>query len=103
MLFHVAEGDVWAAAEEAGSYAPASLGSEGFVHLSTGAQVQATIRRRFAGRRGLVLLTIDRSRLSSEVRWEEGESGELFPHVYGPIELEAVTQARELTVATWER
>ena len=103
MLFHVVEREVWQAAEESGRYAPPSLADEGFVHLSTANQIHATIRRRFAGRVGLMLLTVDPERLTAEVRWEEGEPGQLFPHVYGPIELDAVTEVRELTVATWER
>ena len=103
MLFHVAEQDHWNAGQEAGSYAPPSLEAEGFVHLSTANQIHRTIQKRFAGRWGLILLTIDPDRLSSELRWEEGEPGELFPHVHGPIDLEAVTEAKELTVATWER
>ena len=103
MLFHVAENDAWLAGEAAGRYSPASLEAEGFVHLSTAAQVHETIRRHFAGKWGLVLLTVDPERLTSELKWEEGEPGELFPHVYGPIDVDAVTAVRELTVATWER
>lgn len=103
MLFHVAEYDTWVAAEAAGSYAPASLQAEGFIHLSTANQIHRTIQKFFAGRWGLVLLTIDPDRLTSELRWEEAGPGELFPHVYGPIDLGAVTEAKELTVATWER
>ncbi len=102
MLFHVAEHDHWVEAEAAGRYAPPSLEREGFVHLSTASQIHRTIRTRFAGRWGLILLTIDEEKLGSELRWE-GEPGQLFPHVYGPIDLEAITEAKELTVGTWER
>jgi uncharacterized protein (DUF952 family) len=103
MLFHIVEREAWHAAEGEGRYAPSSLTEEGFIHLSTANQIHGTIRRHFAGRLGLILLTIDPARLGSELRWEEGEPGEPFPHLYGPIELEAVTEVRELTVATWER
>jgi uncharacterized protein (DUF952 family) len=102
-LFCVAESTAWEDARAAGVYAPASLKDEGFVHLSTAAQVHATIRRHYAGRVGLVLLSIEPELLTAELRWEEGEPGEQFPHLYGPIPLDAVTDVRDLTVTTWER
>lgn len=47
--------------------------------------------RRFAGVTGLVLLAIEADRLSSELRYEAAEEGERFPHIYGPLNLDAVT------------
>ena len=49
------------------------------------------LAERFVGRDDLVLLEIDTDRLSAELRWEDG-----FPHLYGPLELEAVVSARRL-------
>lgn len=60
------------------------------MHLSLRAQVPGTLARFFAGRDDVVLLRIDPARLTAEVRFEEGEPGELFPHLYGPLPVEAV-------------
>jgi uncharacterized protein (DUF952 family) len=79
-----------------GSYSAASLGSDGFIHCSTLAQVAATANRYYARQHGMVLLCIDASLLQAEVRWENpvGRT-DLFPHIYGPINLEAVVKVVE--------
>lgn len=88
-LLHIAEPDAWSAADEA--YRPASLAAEGFVHCSTPEQVMATGRRYYAGRVGLLLLTIDSDAAGVPLKWERGPTGDLFPHLYGPIPIAAVT------------
>jgi uncharacterized protein (DUF952 family) len=55
------------------------------------------LRERFGGRDDLVLLEIDSDRTGAEVRWENLESGEeLFPHLYGPLDIAAVVSARRI-------
>ena len=88
-LLHIAEPDDWAAAGD--SYRPASLVTEGFVHCSTPDQVVATGKRYYAGRVGLLLLTIDPAAAGVPLKWERGPTGDLFPHLYGPIPVSAVT------------
>lgn len=88
-LLHIAEPDIWAAAET--DYRPTSLASEGFVHCSTPDQVAATGQRYYAGRTGLLLLTIDPIAAGVPLKWEPGPTGDLFPHLYGPIPTAAVT------------
>jgi uncharacterized protein (DUF952 family) len=94
-ILHIATRADWDAARAAGRYEPASLAREGFVHCSTAAQVVATADRYFRGRADLVLLVIDAARV--DVRYEAAvplDGGparpELFPHVYGPLALDAV-------------
>lgn len=70
--------------------APTSLQAEGFVHCSTREQLLATAERYFAGVDGLRVLELDPSRLASELKYEESTGGELFPHIYGPINADAV-------------
>jgi uncharacterized protein (DUF952 family) len=93
MIYHIAARADWEAAQAAGAYTADSLGSEGFIHCSTGAQVPGTAARFFAGRADLLLLQIDPARLTAELRYEEGEPGVLFPHLYGPMDLAAVVAA----------
>lgn len=92
-LFHITTRDEFEAARARGqAYRPAAYGREGFIHCSYGHQVEATAARHFAGRTGLVLLEIDREALSCPIVDENLSGGaELFPHVYGPLPIAAVT------------
>jgi uncharacterized protein (DUF952 family) len=68
----------------------------GFVHLSAPAQVHLPANRLYAGRTDLVLLHCDPALLSAPVRWEPGVPTDpqsmLFPHLYGPLPIAAVTR-----------
>jgi uncharacterized protein (DUF952 family) len=92
-LFHITTRDEFEAAKARGEdYRPAAYAREGFIHCSYGHQVEATAVRHFAGRTGLVLLEIDRQALTCPVVDENLSGGaELFPHVYGPLPIAAVT------------
>jgi uncharacterized protein (DUF952 family) len=63
---------------------------DGFIHLSTRAQLAGTLARHFAGEAGLVVLEIAADRLSAGLRWEPSRDGALFPHLYGLLPLDAV-------------
>jgi uncharacterized protein (DUF952 family) len=97
-VFHLATPDEWAAAQATGRVAPPSLATEGFVHCSTEAQVAGTIELHFADVDELRLLQVDLDRVEADLRWEEGRPGQLFPHLYRPLELDEITQ-----VQTWKR
>lgn len=90
MIYHITPRHAWQAAQSAGAYTDSSLAQAGFIHCSTEEQVFATGLRHFSGQTGLVLLEIDPARLASEIRYEEGQPGQMFPHVYGPINPDAV-------------
>ena len=95
-IYHITTRDAWERRELTGSYRHPSLDSDGFIHCSDESQLEATWRRIFGAEPGLVVLTIDVDRLTSELRYEEGEPGELFPHVYGPVNVDAVVGVREM-------
>jgi uncharacterized protein (DUF952 family) len=97
VIYHIAAESDWRDAQRAGEYRISTHGrtleEEGFIHCSRASQVGPTASRFFAGRSGLVLLTIDPERLRSELRYEAPpESDELFPHVYGPLNTDAVVR-----------
>lgn len=89
-IFHITQAAAWEAAARDGSYAADSLASEGFIHLSTRAQLLWVAERFYKGQPGLVLLAVDPARLTAELRYEESEPGQRFPHLYGPLNLDAV-------------
>ena len=98
MFAHITTKDAWQRAQEAGEYLHPSLATDGFIHCSmpTPEQLLVVADAHFAGQRGLVLLVIDPDRLQAEVKYEEFEdSGNFFPHVYGPINPEAVVRVLE--------
>ena len=94
-LFHITTRAAWDAARAAGEYRAESLAREGFIHLSTAAQWRATLARFFRGQRDLVLLAIRSEALHAPVRFDEAD-GERFPHLYGPLNLDAVVEAQDL-------
>ncbi len=97
LIYHVTSRTSWSAAQKSGAYSADSLASQGFIHCSKMDQILRVVNTYYADQRGLVILVIDTSRLKPEVRWEAGadKPDELFPHIYGPLDLEAVMQVLE--------
>lgn len=97
MIFHIATRDAWEKAQAAGSYEIESLQTEGFIHFSTPEQVLAVAEHRFRGRQDLILLAINPDKLQAELRYEDGKAPaghiEQFPHLYGPLNLDAVERS----------
>ena len=95
VLVHLCSTDEWRGARASGEHHPASLGTQGFVHLSAPDQVHLPANRLYAGRSDLVLLYVDAAALTAPVRWEPGVPSDpeamLFPHLYGPLPVTAVT------------
>ncbi|HEX6778007.1 MAG TPA: DUF952 domain-containing protein [Ktedonobacterales bacterium] len=88
-IFHITSRAAWEEARETGSYRGDTLDSEGFIHCSLARQVVEVANARFRGQQGLVLLQIDSTRVVPEIKYEGAEE-ELFPHIYGPLDREAV-------------
>ncbi len=76
------------------SGAPIDL-ADGYIHLSTGAQVGETLSRHFAGESGLHLLALESDGLP-DLRWEPSRGGQLFPHLYRDLRAEDVHWSRPL-------
>ena len=99
IIFHIARRDAFAKRHEQsvdGSYRPDMFSKEGFTHCSTREQVTKVADIRFRGQTGMVLLCIDTDKVTAEIRYENLEGGqELFPHIYGEIENDAVVQVAE--------
>jgi uncharacterized protein (DUF952 family) len=96
MIFHILSRAEWDEAVCAGLYSPASLATDGFVHCSTVDQVATVANDIFSGKADLVLLCIEerqlRARISFEPAFGKSRDSGLFPHVYGPINVDAVSQ-----------
>jgi uncharacterized protein (DUF952 family) len=100
-ILHITSREAWSAVQKSSQYTAPSLASDGFIHCSTRVQVLPVAEKFYKGQTGLVILVIDSARLSSDLKWEAPSDGappsgvsvsETFPHVYGPINLDAVIQ-----------
>lgn len=69
--------------------APVDL-ADGYIHLSTGAQLDETVAKHFAGKTGLFIVAVDLPALGDALRWEPSRGGQLFPHLYGVLTLDEV-------------
>jgi uncharacterized protein (DUF952 family) len=101
MIVHITTHKEWEKALLKGEYTAPSLTSEGFIHCSTLKQAADTANSFFKGQNGLTLLCIDENELKSDCRYEDPTGGgkhdpgvdNLFPHIYGPINISAVIQS----------
>ena len=92
-IFHITKRAEWERAQKDGAYRSQTLSSEGFIHCSRSDQVIQTANALFSGQTGLALLEIDTRQVGAEIRYENCEGGqELFPHIYGPLELGSVVR-----------
>ncbi len=92
-IYHIASRADWERATASGSYRADSLASEGFIHASTLGQVAGSANRFFRGQSGLVLLAIDSDRVEAPIDWAVSpHSDEPFPHIQGPLNLDAVVE-----------
>ena len=103
MIFHVVTASDWQKAVQAagpggqGFYEAASLVSEGFIHTSNADQVKGVLDRYYKGQSNLLLLHIDETKLSAPLKYELAPSvNEMFPHIYGRLNLDAVTSIEKL-------
>ena len=96
-IYHMCRRDEWQAAAAAGVYRGSSQdAADGFIHFSTALQIVESAARHRAGQDDLVLLAVDPRRLGAALRWEPSRGGQLFPHLYGPLPLDAVAKAEPL-------
>jgi len=87
MIYHMCRADEWATAVAAGTYRGTSQDlADGFIHFSTAVQIVESARKHRAGQDGLLLLAVDADRLGPRVKWEPSRGGDLFPHLYGPLD-----------------
>ena len=104
-ILHLVPRPVWegVVASDASTYAPPSLADEGFIHATAGDELLLQVANAFYHQEAgdFLVLSLDEALLTPEVRWEApepapppGADAPLFPHVYGPLDVAAVTGVR---------
>lgn len=96
-IYHLSRRADWDRAKAAGAYAGSREDTaDGFLHFSMASQVAGSAAKHRRGEHGLVLLEVDSAALGESLKWEPARGGELFPHLYGPLPVSAVTKEFDL-------
>ncbi|OGN94456.1 MAG: protein-(glutamine-N5) methyltransferase, release factor-specific [Chloroflexi bacterium RBG_13_50_21] len=95
LIIHICPHDDWLHAYRRGIFQDQSLLQDGYIHCSQSGQILEVANRFYQGSLDLVLLWVDPDRLTSELRWETADNTQ-FLHIYGPINLDAITSVTEL-------
>jgi uncharacterized protein (DUF952 family) len=90
-IYKICPASAWREAERQGVYrGSADDARDGFIHFSCASQVAETARKHFLGQTALFLIEVDAGALGEALRWEPSRNAELFPHLYGDLDLGAV-------------
>jgi uncharacterized protein (DUF952 family) len=86
----------WDAAKAAGAFLGAAIDlADGYIHFSTGAQAVETAGKYFAGLADILIVGFDAEALGPKLKWEPSRGGDLFPHLYGPLDPTLAVEERE--------
>ena len=100
-VYKICDRELWQEAARHGVFRGAPVdAADGFIHFSAANQVAETAARHFAGGTDLVLVAVDAARLGPALKWEPSRGGALFPHLYGPLPLDAVLWTEPLPLGS---
>ena len=96
-IYKICPQTLWRAAEAAGVFRGSAVDiQDGFIHFSTAAQAPETAAKHFAGQDDLMLVQVESARLGDRLRFEPSRGGALFPHLYGTLDVAAVSKVEPL-------
>ena len=96
-IYKITSASAWREDERQGVYrGSADDLRDGFIHFSTASQVGGTVRKHFFGQTGLFLIAVDVDALGEALRWVPSRNDELFPHLYGELDLGTVTAVLDM-------
>ena len=97
VIYHMCRAEEWEQAQSSGFYPGSSQDlADGFIHFSTAAQIKESAAKHRAGQSGLQLLAVDGAKLGGGLKWEISRGGQLFPHLYGALPVDAVIWVKDL-------
>ena len=90
MIYHIVLPDFWKSQENNEFYFSETFPAEGFIHCSTEQQLEGVLQRYYSNASEVIKLTLEEDELTSPLRYEEATNNELFPHIFGGINQEAI-------------
>jgi uncharacterized protein (DUF952 family) len=97
LIYKICPASEWREAERQGVYRGSSDDArDGYIHFSTATQLEATARKHYFGQKGLFLVEVETDALGKALRWERSRNDELFPHLYGDLDLGAVIVVHDI-------
>ena len=100
-LYKIMSRQEWETAQAQGIYEGSEVDRrDGFIHLSAAHQVRATAQKHFSGQEDLVLVSVAQESVGPNLKWEASRGGDLFPHINGPLQLDAIGDAVPLPLVS---
>lgn len=94
VIYHIVLPEIWAAFD-VDLYKAPSLETEGFIHCSFAEQLDGVIERYYSDKDRIVVLEIESERLMSRMIKEPSTNNAVYPHIYGPINRDAIVSVTE--------
>jgi uncharacterized protein (DUF952 family) len=98
IIYHIVKPEVWEKFKDGKFYEAESLQTEGFIHCSFAQQIETVLNRYYKDTERILLLEIETEKLTSELINEPSTGGEIYPHIYGKINAEAIVGNKERTI-----
>ena len=98
-IYHICQIEEWKEAQKNEIYSPPSVETEGFIHFSRAEQVEKVVNSYYIDLPYLVLLHTEIEKIIPELKWEKSD-GDVFPHIYGPLNLDSVVHVEVLLPGT---
>ena len=97
LIFHVVKKEDWKSQKKDSRYHPDSLDSEGFIHCASGNNIEDVTNRLYEGETNVLLIIINTTLVEPEIRYESSDDSDTkYPHIYGPLNMDAVVDKIEL-------
>ena len=98
LIYHIELPERWKSLDPDAAYEAESLATEGFIHCSYASQLEKVLERYYSGVANVLILGIDTERLTSSFVEEASTNNEIYPHIYGPINRDAIVGAEARTL-----
>lgn len=102
-IYHIVLPEVWEDFKDKNSYKAESLETEGFIHCSFAEQLEGVLERYYKGVENVLILEIETDKLTSKLVNEPSTNGEIYPHIYGEINKDAIVEVKEKNLTADER
>lgn len=100
LIYHIVTPEVWEKFKAEEFYEAESLATEGFIHCSFADQIEGVLQRYYKGLNKVLILEIEPEKLTSELVNEPSTNDEIYPHIYGKINRDAITGIEEKEIET---